>query len=109
MTRRDARALLFAASSLAIGFSAPARAQTPDASATHDPSRVVESNGKFFFGSTGGSRAASTDGLPWTSTGLKLTVPPTPAAQPPGGLKASPRRRQASRRSTTMLPRVAFE
>ena len=32
----------------------------------------------------------------------------TPAAQPPR-LNASPRRRYASRRSTTMLPRVAFE
>ncbi len=50
-------------------------AQTSGANATHDPSRIVESNGKFYFCSTGGTCASSNDGLVWSATGLKLTIP----------------------------------
>ena len=74
MTAARVRSLL-AASLMAGMLNAPARAQTTGVNATHDPSRIVESNGRFFFCSTGGSCASSTDGLAWSSTGLRLTVP----------------------------------
>ena len=84
MTRAFVPAIV-AASLLAGLFHAPARAQTTGVNATHDPSRIVESNGKFFFCSTGGSCAASTDGLAWSSTGLRLTVPSWSTTYTPGG------------------------
>src|SRR6185295_10478963 len=46
----------------------PAQGQTSGANATHDPSRIVESDGKFYFCSTGGSCASSADGLAWSTT-----------------------------------------
>ena len=78
-------ALGFAASLMAAAFGAPAQAQTTGANATHDPSRIVESNGKFFFCSTGGSCASSTDGLAWSATGLRLAVPSWSTTYTPGG------------------------
>ena len=84
MTRALAPSVLVA--SLMAGLvGAPARAQTTGVNATHDPSRLVESNGKFFFCSTGGSCASSTDGLAWSSTGLRLTVPSWSTTYTPGG------------------------
>jgi MYXO-CTERM domain-containing protein len=76
---------MFAASLAAWAFGASARAQTSGVNATHDPSRIVESNGKFFFCSTGGSCASSIDGLAWTSTGLRLAVPSWSTTYTPGG------------------------
>ena len=61
--------------SLELSSSRAALAQTSGANATHDPSRIIESSGKFYFCSTGGSCASSSDGLAWSTTGLKLTVP----------------------------------
>ena len=84
MTRTRVRSVLIA-SLTAVVVGAPARAQTTGVNATHDPSRIVESNGRFFFCSTGGSCAASTDGLAWTSTGLRLTVPAWSTTYTPGG------------------------
>ena len=45
----------------------PARAQTSGANGTHDPSRMIESDGKFYVYSTGGGSKSSTDGLVWTN------------------------------------------
>lgn len=42
-----------------------AHAATSGNNGTHDPSRLVESNGKFYFYSTGGSGKSSADGLSW--------------------------------------------
>jgi len=84
VTRALVRSVL-AASVMAAVLDAPARAQTTGVNGTHDPSRIVESNGKFFFCSTGGSCAASTDGLAWSSTGLRLTVPSWSTTYTPGG------------------------
>ena len=54
----------------------PAGAATSGSNATHDPSRIVESSGKFYFCSTSGSCASSTNGLAWSSAGaLRLSVP----------------------------------
>ena len=50
-------------------------AQTTGANSTHDPSRIIESDGKFYFCSTGGSCASSANGLVWTATGLRIAVP----------------------------------
>jgi MYXO-CTERM domain-containing protein len=54
---------------------ATVHAQTTGANATHDPSRLIESNGRFYFCSTGGACASSANGLAWTATGLHLSVP----------------------------------
>ena len=62
-----------------------ALAQTSGANATHDPSRIVESNGRFYFCSTGGSCASSSDGLAWSATGLALTVPAWSTTYAPTG------------------------
>ncbi len=64
---------------------ASARAQTSGANTTHDPSRIVESDGKFYFCSTGGRCASSTDGLAWSTTGLRITVPSWSTTYAPGG------------------------
>jgi len=64
--------------SIALGILISARgsaAATSGANGTHDPSRIVESDGKFYFCSTGGSCASSTDGLAWAATGLRIRVP----------------------------------
>ena len=44
----------------------PAEAATSGANGTHDPSRMIESGGKFYVYSTGGGSKSSTDGLAWT-------------------------------------------
>jgi beta-xylosidase len=43
-----------------------ARAATSGANGTHDPSRMIQSDGKFYVFSTGGGSKSSTDGLVWT-------------------------------------------
>jgi arabinan endo-1,5-alpha-L-arabinosidase len=43
-----------------------AAAATTGANGTHDPSRMIESDGKFYVYSTGGGSKSSTDGLAWT-------------------------------------------
>jgi arabinan endo-1,5-alpha-L-arabinosidase len=43
-----------------------AAATTTGANGTHDPSRMIESDGKFYVYSTGGGSKSSTDGLAWT-------------------------------------------
>jgi arabinan endo-1,5-alpha-L-arabinosidase len=55
---------------LLLGLSAidaPARAQTSGANGTHDPSRMIESEGQFYVYSTGGGSKSSADGLVWTA------------------------------------------
>jgi len=84
VTRALVRSVLVASLMIAV-LDAPARAQTTGVNGTHDPSRIVESNGKFFFCSTGGSCASSTDGLAWSTTGLRLTVPSWSTTYTPGG------------------------
>jgi arabinan endo-1,5-alpha-L-arabinosidase len=42
-------------------------AATSGANGSHDPSRMIASNGKFYIYSTGGSSKSSADGLAWTS------------------------------------------
>jgi beta-xylosidase len=42
-------------------------AQTTGNNGTHDPSRMLESNGKLYVYSTGGGSKSSTDGLAWTT------------------------------------------
>ena len=71
--------------SLEMASSRAARAETSGANATHDPSRIVESNGRFYFCSTGGTCASSNDGLAWSTTGLKLTVPSWSTTYAPTG------------------------
>jgi tetratricopeptide (TPR) repeat protein len=71
---RARRMLAVAAVAAASVIARPARAQTSGANATHDPSRLVESDGKFYFCSTGGGCASSTDGLAWKTTGLKIAA-----------------------------------
>jgi beta-xylosidase len=56
----------FAGALFASTFSTPARAVTRGDNGTHDPSRMVESEGKFYVYSTGGSGKSSPDGLIWT-------------------------------------------
>jgi arabinan endo-1,5-alpha-L-arabinosidase len=48
-------------------FIQPAGAQTSGANGTHDPSRMIESEGKVYVYSTGGGSKSSADGLVWTS------------------------------------------
>src|SRR6185436_18630282 len=74
-----------AALALASVIARPAQGQTSGANATHDPSRIVESDGKFYFCSTGGSCASSADGLAWKTTGLKLVVPAWSTTYMPNG------------------------
>jgi beta-xylosidase len=69
----------------AVSLAVPARADTSGANATHDPSRIVESDGKFYSCSTGGKCASSLDGLVWSSTGLHLDVPARSTTYMPGG------------------------
>ncbi len=73
MTRRS----LYTALVLAGAFVAPlsAYAATTGQNGTHDPSRIIESDGKFYFCGTGGGCASSTDGLAWKSTGLRIQIP----------------------------------
>src|SRR6478736_3056662 len=52
-----------------------ARAATSGANGTHDPSRIVESDGKFYFCSTGGNCASSVDGLKWSDAPLRIPIP----------------------------------
>lgn len=47
-------------------FGAAAGAQTSGANETHDPSRMIESEGRFYVYSTGGGTKSSADGLFWT-------------------------------------------
>src|SRR5665213_4543702 len=49
---------------MAVG--APANAQTSGANGTHDPSRMIESEGRFYVYSTGGGSKSSADGLVWS-------------------------------------------
>ena len=51
-----------------LGFIVSGRsagAATTGANGTHDPSRIIEANGKFYVYSTGGGTMVSTDGLAW--------------------------------------------
>jgi hypothetical protein len=48
-----------------VAMGRPARAATSGANGTHDPSRIIEANGKFYVYSTGGGTMVSTDGLAW--------------------------------------------
>jgi len=66
-------------------LTAPAQAQTTGATERTIPSRIVESNGRFYFCSTGGSCASSANGLAWATTGLRLTVPPWSTTYMSGG------------------------
>ncbi|MDP9036172.1 MAG: arabinan endo-1,5-alpha-L-arabinosidase, partial [Myxococcota bacterium] len=53
----------------ALGFSllvSPAHAATSGMNGTHDPSRMIESDGKFYVFSTGGGSKSSADGIVWT-------------------------------------------
>jgi hypothetical protein len=50
-----------------------ALAETSGANATHDPSRIVESNEKFDFCSTGGTCASSNDWKQVTVGGIAVT------------------------------------
>jgi arabinan endo-1,5-alpha-L-arabinosidase len=60
-------------------------AATTGHNGTHDPSRIIESNGQFYFCGTGGGCASSTDGLAWASTGLRITMPSWSTTYAPGG------------------------
>jgi hypothetical protein len=48
-------------------FTLPARAATSGQNGTHDPSRMIESDGKLYVYSTGGGSKSSPDGLVWTN------------------------------------------
>jgi Glycosyl hydrolases family 43 len=51
---------------LGVGLvAAPARAQTSGDNGTHDPSRMIESEGRVYVYSTGGGAKSSSDGLVW--------------------------------------------
>jgi hypothetical protein len=62
-----------------------ANAATSGNNGTHDPSRIIESNGKFYFCGTGGRCASSTDGLAWSTTGLHISVPSWSTQYAPNG------------------------
>lgn len=66
-------------------FPSAALAATTGNNGTHDPSRIIESNGRFYFCSTGGRCASSADGLAWTTTGLHITVPAWSTQYEPNG------------------------
>jgi arabinan endo-1,5-alpha-L-arabinosidase len=72
-------------SAAVVAAAAPARGQTSGANGTHDPSRVIESDGKFYFCSTGGNCASSSDGLVWRTTGLRIPIPAWATTYAPGG------------------------
>ena len=61
---------------LALSAAAPSTqaARSGDTGA-HDPSRIIESDGEFYFCGTGGNCASSTDGLVWKQTGLAIRTP----------------------------------
>jgi arabinan endo-1,5-alpha-L-arabinosidase len=50
-----------------VSIAAPVRAQTSGANGTHDPSRMLESDGKVYIYSTGGGTMVSSDGLVWAT------------------------------------------
>jgi arabinan endo-1,5-alpha-L-arabinosidase len=50
-----------------LGSSPWANAATSGANGSHDPSRMIESDGKFYVYSTGGGSKSSPDGLVWTN------------------------------------------
>jgi arabinan endo-1,5-alpha-L-arabinosidase len=83
--RRPAAAAATLLTAALVAVAATARAQTSGANATHDPSRVIESDGKFYFCSTGGNCASSTDGLVWRTTGLRIPIPAWAPTYAPGG------------------------
>jgi arabinan endo-1,5-alpha-L-arabinosidase len=67
---RVPEARLAAAFALSLGvlpFASRAEAATSGANGTHDPSRMIQSDGKFYVYSTGGGSKSSTDGLVWTN------------------------------------------
>ncbi|MES1176182.1 MAG: family 43 glycosylhydrolase [Myxococcales bacterium] len=70
MSTLRARAIsaFFAAFGLAT-LAAPASAQTSGNNGSHDPSRMLESNGKVYIYSTGGGGKSSPDGLVWKDEG----------------------------------------
>jgi arabinan endo-1,5-alpha-L-arabinosidase len=70
MSTSRARAIsaFFATLGLAT-LAAPASAQTSGANGSHDPSRMIESNGKVYIYSTGGGGKSSPDGLVWKDEG----------------------------------------
>jgi arabinan endo-1,5-alpha-L-arabinosidase len=55
-----------------LAFASPARAATSGANGTHDPSRMIASDGKFYVYSTGGGIKSSTDGLVWADEKASL-------------------------------------
>jgi hypothetical protein len=62
------RALLLASlGATAVSAASVARAATSGDNGTHDPSRMIESDGKFYFFSTGGAGKSSPNGLAWSN------------------------------------------
>ncbi|HVT06909.1 MAG TPA: family 43 glycosylhydrolase, partial [Polyangia bacterium] len=66
------RALLMVLAGVGVAVSARVHAATSGDNGTHDPSRMIASNGKFFIFPTGGGTMVSSDGLAWT----RGTAPP---------------------------------
>lgn len=87
VARRTAADVALVATVLVMAMATARRAgaQTSGANGTHDPSRIVESDGKFYFCSTGGNCASSTDGLVWRTTGLRIPVPSWATRYAPNG------------------------
>ncbi|MES1178345.1 MAG: arabinan endo-1,5-alpha-L-arabinosidase [Myxococcales bacterium] len=80
--RTSAYALL---SAFSIGLSGhSAHAATSGSNGSHDPSRLIESNGKFYVFSTGGGGAVSSNGLAFTS-GSRLQLGPWVSSWAPNG------------------------
>ena len=75
MQRRRKVVRIRDSAALAFLLTSPAFAQTSGANQTHDPSRLLESDGRFYFCSTGGGCASSSDGLVWERTGLRISIP----------------------------------
>jgi hypothetical protein len=65
-TRAFPAGVILALISFALADSS-ALAATSGQNGTHDPSRMIESEGKFYFFSTGGSGKSSPDGLVWSN------------------------------------------
>jgi hypothetical protein len=82
--RAQSTAILLGLLSGLLG-SSTVEAATSGNNGTHDPSRIIESNGRFYFCGTGGRCASSGDGLAWTSTGVRISVPSWVATYEPGG------------------------
>jgi arabinan endo-1,5-alpha-L-arabinosidase len=59
--------VLFGAVAILI-TSYPTQAQTSGSNGSHDPSRMIEDNGKLYVWSTGAGGKVSTDGLVWATT-----------------------------------------